>query len=63
MTSLKIVVSHGNREESVYIHDLDELRAWIDDFSTDHCEGNSQLYMFYDGSKRFVPVNIFCEEC
>lgn len=62
MKSLKIVVLHGNREESVYIHDLEELSSWIDDFSTDHCEGISQLYMFYDGSRCYVPVKISCEE-
>lgn len=62
MRSLKIIVQHGNREESVYIHDLEELSGWIDDFSTDHCEGTDQLYMFYDGARKYVPVNIWCEE-
>ena len=61
MKTLAIHVLVSNREEIVYIHSLEELQGWIDVFSTDHCEGELQLYMMFDGDKKLHAVNMWCE--
>lgn len=62
MKSLKIIVLYGNREDIVYIHDLTELEKWINDFFNDYYGGISQLYIYSDDRKLYVPVNISCEK-